>query len=156
MCLLSVWRPNILPLDHQVPITSMIWFHLKCWMDSNHFVQGTFIYPPISMHSFSWMPAHLEPRRLSFYGRWMENQSQHHINILEIMVIRFALKKAIQYIHRSYVVISTDNTTVVSYINKQGVTDSPIYVYGKSSIGAWITTLYMYSEFVISPANSTF
>ena len=29
MCLLSVWKPHILPLDHQVPINSMIEFHLK-------------------------------------------------------------------------------------------------------------------------------
>ena len=39
-CLLSVWRPHILPLDHQVPINSMIQFHLKCWMDTNRFIQG--------------------------------------------------------------------------------------------------------------------
>ena len=60
--------------------------------------------------------------RLSFHGRWTEDQSQLHINILEIMVIRFGLKKAMQYIHHSCVMISTDNTTVVSNINKQGGT----------------------------------
>ena len=59
--------------------------------------------------------------RLSFHGRWTKDQSQLHINILEIMAIRLALKKAIQYIHHKY----TDNTTVVSYINKQGGTHSP-------------------------------
>ena len=46
ICLLSVWRPLFLPLDHQVPITSMIRFHLKWWMDTNRFVQGMFIHPP--------------------------------------------------------------------------------------------------------------
>ena len=48
-----------------------------------------------------------------------------HISILEIMVIHFALKKVIQCIRQSCVMISTDNTTVVSYINKQGGTHSP-------------------------------
>ena len=62
--------------------------------------------------------------RLSFHGPRLENQSQLHINILEIMAIRFTLKKAIQYIHHSCVMISTDKTTVVSYINKQGGTHS--------------------------------
>ena len=62
---------------------------------------------------------------LSFHGRWTEDQSQLHINMLEIMAIRFALKKAIKYIHHSCVMISTNNTTVVSYINKQGGTHSP-------------------------------
>ena len=41
------------------------------------------------------------------------------------MAIHFALKKAIKYIHYSCVMISTDNTTVVSYINKQEGTHSP-------------------------------
>ena len=62
---------------------------------------------------------------LSFHGRWSEGQSQLHINMLEIMAIRFALIRALKYIHHSCVMISTDNITVVSYINKQGGTHSP-------------------------------
>ena len=46
MCLLLVWRPHILPLDHQVSINSMIKFHLKWWMNTNHFVLGMPIHPP--------------------------------------------------------------------------------------------------------------
>ena len=41
------------------------------------------------------------------------------------MAIRSALKKAIKCIHHSCVMISTDNTTVVSDINKQGGTHIP-------------------------------
>ena len=129
MCLLSVWRPHILPLDHQVPINSMIRFHLKCWMDTNRFVLGMSIHPPdpntfffTAASHYGW-GAHLEPMRLSFHGRWSEDQSQLHINILEMMAICLVLKKAIKYIHHSCVMISTDYTTVVSY--KQGGTHSP-------------------------------
>ena len=61
--------------------------------------------------------ADLEPIKLSFHGCWTEDQSQLCISILEIMAIHFALKEAI---HDSFVMISTDNTTVVSIINKQG------------------------------------
>ena len=53
------------------------------------------------------------------------NQSQLHINMLEMMAIRLALKQAKTFIHHSCIMISTDNTTVVSYINKQGGTHSP-------------------------------
>ena len=69
--------------------------------------------------------AHLEPMRPSFHGRWTEDQSKLHINMLEIMAICFALKRGITIIHHSCVMISMDNTTVVSYINKQGGTHSP-------------------------------
>ena len=77
---------------------------------------------------FGW-GAHLDLMRLYFHGHWLEDrledQSQLHINILEMMAICLALKKAIKYIHHSCVMISTDNTTVVSYINKLGGTHSP-------------------------------
>ena len=55
MCLLSVWRPHILPLDHQIPIISMILFHIKWWMDTDRFAQGKFIHPP-------------DPNTFFFYG----------------------------------------------------------------------------------------
>ena len=48
-----------------------------------------------------------------------------HINMLETMAIRFALIEALKYIRHSCVMITTDNTTVVSYIIKQGETHSP-------------------------------
>ena len=67
----------------------------------------------------------VKPMSLSFHGRWSEDQSQLHINMLEIMAIPFALKRASKYIHHSCVMIFTDNTTVVSYINRQGGTHSP-------------------------------
>ena len=131
MCLLLVWKPHILPLDHQVTINSMIKFHLKWWMNTNRFFQGMPIHPPdpkIFLYTdashYGW-GAHLEPMSLSFHGRWSEDQSQLHINMLEIMAIGFALIKALKYIHYSCVMIATDNTTVVSYINKQGGTHSP-------------------------------
>ena len=62
---------------------------------------------------------------LSFNGCWSEDQFQFHINMLEIVAIRFALIKPYKCIHHSCVMFSTDNTTVVSYINKQGGTHSP-------------------------------
>ena len=73
---------------------------------------------------FGW-GAHLELTAPSFHGRWTEDQSQLHINMLEMMAIRLALKQAITFIHHSGIMISTENTTVVSYINKQGGIHSP-------------------------------
>ena len=109
----------------------MIKFHLKWWMNSNRFVQGMPIHPPdhkIYLYTdashYGW-GAHLEPMSLSFHGCWSEDQSQLHINMLEIMAIRFTLIRTLKYICHSCVMISTHNTTVVSYINKQGGTHSP-------------------------------
>ena len=113
----------------------MIRSHLQWWINPNQFVTGTTIHPPdpkfflyTDASHFGW-GAHLEPTTLSFCGRWTEDQSQIHINMLEMMAIRLALKQAVTFIHHSCIMISTDNTTVVSYINKQGSTHSPnLYV----------------------------
>ena len=131
MCLLSVWKPHILPLDHPISINGMIRSHLQWWINPIRFETGTSIHPPdpkfflyTDASHYGW-GAHLEPTTLSFHGRWTENQSQLHISMLEMMAIRLALKEAKTFIHHSCIMISTDNTTVVSYINKQGGTHSP-------------------------------
>ena len=131
MCLLSVWKPHIFPLDHPISINGMIRSHLQWWINPIRFETGTSIHPPdpkfflyTDASHYGW-GAHLEPTTLSFHGRWTENQSQLHINMLEMMAIRLALKQAKTFIHHSCIMISTDNTTVVSYINKQGGTHSP-------------------------------
>ena len=64
MRLLSVWRPHILPLNHQVPINSMIWFCLKWWMDTNHFVQENSTHPP-DPDSLFWMPVIMDGELIS-------------------------------------------------------------------------------------------
>ena len=131
MCLLSVWKPHILPLDHPISINGMIRSHLQWWINPIRFETGTSIHPPdpkfflYTDASHCGWGAHLEPTTLSFHGRWTENQSQLHIKMLEMMAIRLALKQAKTFIHHSCIMISTDNTTVVSYINKQGGTHSP-------------------------------
>ena len=130
MCFLSAWKPHILPLDHPITINGMIRSHLQWWINPNRFKTGTTIHPPdpkfflyTDASHFRW-GAHLEPTALSFHGCWTEDQSQLHINMLEMMAIRLALKQAITFIHHSCIMISTDHTTVVSYINKQGGTHS--------------------------------
>ena len=131
MCLLSVRKPHILPLDHPISINGMIRSHLQWWINPIRFETGTSIHPPdpefflyMDARHYGW-GAHLEPTTLSFHGHWTENQSQLHINMLEMMAIRLALKQAKTFIHHSCIMISTDNTTVVSDINKQGGTHSP-------------------------------
>ena len=100
-------------------------------MDTNIIASGASIHPPepniflFTDASHSGWGAHLEPMRLSFHGCWSEDQSQLHIKMLEMMAICLALNKALKYIQHSCVMISTDNKTVVSYINKQGGTHSP-------------------------------
>ena len=76
MCLLSVWKPHILPLDHPISINGMIRSHLQWWINPIRFETGTSIHPPdpkfflyTDASHYGW-GAHLEPTTLSFHGRW--------------------------------------------------------------------------------------
>ena len=130
MCLLSVWSSQTSSRSSDYD-QQYDWISFEL-VDGHQSLSTRNCYHPPDPNVFLFTDAshygwgaHLEPMRLSFHGRWTEDQSQFHINILEMMAICFALKKAITFIHHSYIMISTNNTTVVSYINKQGGTHSP-------------------------------
>lgn len=53
-------------------------------------------------------------------GRLSKTESVLHINILEIMAIKFALQSLCQNTKNIHICIRTDNSAAVSYINNQG------------------------------------
>ena len=53
-------------------------------------------------------------------GVWSEPESHLHINFLELKAVLLALKSFEHRCREQIVLIVTDNTTVVSYINKEG------------------------------------
>lgn len=57
-------------------------------------------------------------------GVWTPCQSRLHINYLELLTVFLALKYFLPTVEGHHVLIKTDNTTVVSYINRQGGTRS--------------------------------
>ena len=131
MSLLAQWRPQTLPLQHQIKLTADVLHHLNWWKQHRLYLQGVPMKAdPPSHHIFSdasltgW-GSHLEPEGLLYHGVWSKTQSRLHINILEMIAISLTLRRALQFIKNSTVLISTDNTTVVAYLNCQGGTHSP-------------------------------
>ncbi|XP_027901587.1 uncharacterized protein LOC114162038 [Xiphophorus couchianus] len=57
-------------------------------------------------------------------GVWTLSQSKLHINYLELRAVLLALRHFCKVLMNQHVLIRTDNTTVVSYINRQGGTHS--------------------------------
>ena len=66
--------------------------------------------------------AHIQ--ELSTKGFWTYPYCTKHINILEMTAVLLALQHFEERIWGKSVLIATDNSTVVSYINKQGGTHS--------------------------------
>ena len=53
-------------------------------------------------------------------GQWTEEEKRHHINYLELMAVFLGLKALLNESTDSHVRVISDNTTVVSCLNKQG------------------------------------
>ena len=66
--------------------------------------------------------AHLE--QASTRGLWSDREKRLHINVLELKVVSLALQRFNDQCQNQTVLVSTDNSTVVAYINKQGGTHS--------------------------------
>ena len=67
--------------------------------------------------------AHMGDSQIS--GTWTRTDRKLHINCLELKAVVSALQHWAPLLQGHQVMIATDNSTVVSYINKQGVTRSP-------------------------------
>ena len=66
--------------------------------------------------------AHLEPS--STQGLWSPQEKGLHINVLELKAAFLALRRFKDQCQDKTVLVATDNSTVVAYINKQGATHS--------------------------------
>ena len=53
-------------------------------------------------------------------GTWSVPESHLHINFLELKAVLLALKRFQHLVQGKVVLVATDNTTVVAYINKEG------------------------------------
>ena len=66
--------------------------------------------------------AHLDQN--STKGLWSEREKRLHINVLELKAVSLALRDFKDQCQNQTVLVATDNSTVVAYINKQGGTHS--------------------------------
>ena len=129
--LLSQWRPNVDSLQARLPVSREFVHHLR-WWDSPYLLrQGVplLVSPPelflFTDASLVGWGAHLEPVGLMTSGLWSPQESLLHINNLELRSVLLALRFFQQHIVGQSILVSTDNTTVVSYITRQGGTHSP-------------------------------
>ena len=57
-------------------------------------------------------------------GVWSAELAQEHINYLELMAVFLALKHFLPHLRELHVLVKSDNSTVVAYVNRQGSTRS--------------------------------
>ena len=98
--------------------------HLKWWLEESNVLPGQQLHPlKHALQIFTdaskegWS-AHLNKGTAK--GTWSILESKLHINHLELKAVFLALKEFQDLCLNNIVLIATDNTTVVAYINKAG------------------------------------
>ena len=136
----SCWNSLRDPPETLVPVPPHLTQWIDWWAVRSHLTAGVpLVPPPPSVRVFTdastqgW-GAHCEGQTCQ--GLWSPSERTLHINVLELRAVRLALAEFLPP-RGSVVLVSTDNSTVVAYINRQGGTRSP---------SLWNETLLLFRE----------
>ena len=117
------WKASSQDLTFLVRVTRDAQVAITWWMDAHNFDQGTPIRLPaadVTLQtdaSTSGWGGHAGVH--AFHGIWSSVDREKHINVLEMMAVRMSLTE-LKPPAGSVVLVNTDNTTTMYYINKQG------------------------------------
>ena len=110
-------------LEKVIPVPVSLHPHLDWWLEEENVLRGQFLHPlqhalqVFTDASNEGWGAHLGDSTAR--GVWSEQEQRLHINFLELKAVYLALKSFEHLCRDQIVLIATDNTTVVSYINKE-------------------------------------
>ena len=127
-CLNGENGPRGMPLHEALPWTEAISAHLDWWQNPTNVMRSADLYP--KDHSIQLFTdasnehwgAHLD--QSSTKSLWSDREKRLHINVLELKAVSRALQSFKDPCQNQTVLVATDNSTVVAYINKQGGTHS--------------------------------
>ena len=115
-------------LDNLLPWTEAIVAHLDWWQNPSNVMKGADLHP--KDHSIQLFTdasnegwgTHLDQK--STKGLWSDWEKRLHISVLELKAVSLALRDFKDQCQNQTVLVATDNSTVVAYINKQRGTHS--------------------------------
>ena len=113
-----------MPLDTPIPWNQKMIRHGEWWLDLQNMLQGEFLHPRehekliFTDTSNAGWGGHLNQE--STGGLWSQHEKHLHINLLKLKAVFLALQFFKKNCINNLVLIASDNTSVVSYINKQG------------------------------------
>ena len=120
------WNAHRDPPDVLIPVSEEIMVEIDWWMKIDITLSEPVVRPPPEVRIFTdacttgW-GAHVDD--IVIKGTWSPVETSLHINVLEMRAVRLALQR-VQLRPFLSILVSTDNTSVVSYVNRQGGTRS--------------------------------
>ena len=111
-------------LEKVIPIPWSLHPHLQWWVQEDNVLTGQPLHPiKHALQIFTDTSKEgwgADLNKHTARGAWSLPESKLHINYLEQKAVCLALKEFQDLCADNIVLVATDNTTVVSYINKEG------------------------------------
>lgn len=129
LSLLRQWKPKRDSLLTSVTISQEARADLLWWSNPEHTRAGAPIWPPdptitiLTDASMEGWGAHCNEWTLQ--GTWSLEEQRCHINFLEMKTVLLVLQHWAHRLQGQRLLLRSDNTTTVQYINRQGGTVSP-------------------------------
>ena len=127
--LIHFWSPKFRDIKALVPVNSVLRSHFQWWLQEENVLEGVPLQPVLPEVSITtdasltgWGAVCLDK---AAQGCWSEQESQLHINLLEMEAVIRAVRQFRMDLMGKAILIRSDNMSVVTYINKQGGTRSP-------------------------------
>ena len=139
--LLSFWKPSSMRLETEIPVTQHLRSHLKWLLDIANITKGRSLQQQQTAVTIT-----TDASKTGYggyignqfvQGTWSVAQKKLHINVLELEAVFLALKHFQSILRGQNVLVRSDSTTVVQYLNKQGGTRSPQMCYRTWDLWNW-------------------
>ena len=133
--------------EQKLMITRELMPSLLWWGEPENLSQGRPFQPPppdlviTTDASIEGWGGHLNVngQNLLFSGLWSRTERQRcHINLLELRAIKLTMLQCLPHITNRVVKVECDNTTAVSYLNRQGGTRSWVLCQEACSLHEWM------------------
>ena len=129
LCLLRQWKPKFNHIRMEITLSPEAKVDLHWWALRENMMQGAQIWPPepqitvLTDACLEGWGAHCE--EMAIQGLWSQAETRCHINFLEMKTVLLALQAWTPQLRGKRILLRSDNTTVVQYVNRQGGTVSP-------------------------------
>ena len=127
--LLQNWHPSRMSLNHEIACTQELRSHFTWWLEQQNTLRGRsltqFTNQVTVTTDASTMGWGGHSGNQKAQGTWSPLWKLEHINCLELEAVFRTVKHFLPSLKNKNVLIRSDNTTTVQYINKQGGTRSP-------------------------------
>jgi hypothetical protein len=122
------WTPHRDPLDVMIPLLPTFFEAFQWWELESNLDRGALLHPPdpqisvVSDASLRGWGGHCLSHTAQ--GLWSAEETSRHINELEMLSVIRCLEQFGFLVQDKVVLVQSDNTTVVSYIKREGGTHS--------------------------------